>query len=123
MAKNKPKETIEYVIRLQDKERQLLEDMLIARNFNQVASPIVDALKDVSFWITLASLLGILGISVTPPSGSRAKEIDSWSEAIFDGVARARKEGGDGDLVGVGKVLWEYFTLPGFAYQAGRVYG
>jgi len=30
MSKNKPKETIEYVIRLQDKERQLLETYLAA---------------------------------------------------------------------------------------------
>jgi hypothetical protein len=30
MSKNKPKETIEYVIRLQDKERQLLDDLLLS---------------------------------------------------------------------------------------------
>ena len=30
MSKNKPKETIEYVIRLQDKERQLLESYMTA---------------------------------------------------------------------------------------------
>ena len=30
MSKNKPKETIEYVIRLQDKERQLLDDLLMS---------------------------------------------------------------------------------------------
>ena len=40
MSKNKPKETIEFVIRLQDKERQLLEDALLAQNFNKVALPL-----------------------------------------------------------------------------------
>lgn len=48
MSKNKPKETIEYVIRLQDKERQLLDDFILGKNFQNVATPIVDLLKDVS---------------------------------------------------------------------------
>lgn len=122
MAKNKPKETIEYVIRLQDKERQLLEDMLLARNFNQVVTPIVDALKDVSFWITLSAILGLFGIAVAPPTGSRAKDVDSWAEAVMDGMSRAREAGEDKDVVGLAKVFVEYFSLPGFAYQAGRVY-
>jgi len=48
VSKNKPKETIEYVIRLQDKERQLLDDFILGKNFQNVATPIVDLLKDVS---------------------------------------------------------------------------
>jgi len=48
MPKNKPKETIEFVIRLQDKERQMLDDFVATRNFNQVASPVISLLKDVS---------------------------------------------------------------------------
>ena len=31
MSKNKPKETIEYVIRLQDKERQILDEFLTSQ--------------------------------------------------------------------------------------------
>jgi len=60
MSKNKPKETIEYVIRMQDKERQLLEDFNTAymvRNFGQgigsVLTPIVAGLSDVSFVVTM----------------------------------------------------------------------
>lgn len=48
MSKNKPKETIEHVLRLQDKERQLLDDFLLSKNFNNVATPIVSLLSDVS---------------------------------------------------------------------------
>ena len=53
MSKNKPKETIEYVFRLQDKERQLFEDLTTAytvRNVGQgvgsIASPIVSLLSN-----------------------------------------------------------------------------
>jgi len=48
MSKNKPKETIEHVFRLQDKERQLLDDFLLAKNFQNVATPVVSLLSDVS---------------------------------------------------------------------------
>ena len=48
MSKNKPKETIEHVFRLQDKERQLLDDFLLAKNFSNVATPVVSLLSDVS---------------------------------------------------------------------------
>jgi len=48
VSKNKPKETIEYVIRLQDKERQLLDDFILGKNFQNVATPVVDLLKDIS---------------------------------------------------------------------------
>ena len=37
MSKNKPKETIEYVIRLQDKERQILDDFVMSKNVNLVS--------------------------------------------------------------------------------------
>ena len=53
MSKNKPKETIEYVIRLQDKERQLLDDFVMSKNINLVSEPIVEILKDVSAMTTL----------------------------------------------------------------------
>ncbi len=53
MSKNKPKETIEYVIRLQDKERQILDDFVMSKNINLVSEPIVEILKDVSAMATL----------------------------------------------------------------------
>lgn len=53
MSKNKPKETIEYVIRLQDKERQLLDDFVMSKNINLISEPFVEILKDVSAMTTL----------------------------------------------------------------------
>lgn len=57
MSKNKPKETVEYVLRLQDKERQLLEQIVDTRSFSNVATPIVDLLKDVTGMATFMSIL------------------------------------------------------------------
>ena len=63
MSKNKPKETIEYVIRLQDKERQLLDDAIGAHRINRIATPLVDLLNDVTGMATVLSIIGALGIT------------------------------------------------------------
>jgi len=45
MSKNKPKETVEFVIRMQDKERQILEDLTTAysiRNIGQGVGAILN---------------------------------------------------------------------------------
>ena len=53
MSKNKPKETVEFVIRMQDKERQIFEDLATAysiRNIGQgvgsILSPIATVLSN-----------------------------------------------------------------------------
>lgn len=78
MSKNKPKETVEYVIRLQDKERKLLEDAVTAVNLERYANAL-DAIGlkkalsdplDMILWATsLATLVELLGIEtpfITP---------------------------------------------------------
>lgn len=60
MSKNKPKETIEYVVRLQDKERELLSQIVDTRAFSNVATPIVDLLKDVTGMATVISIIFLL---------------------------------------------------------------
>jgi len=60
MAKNKPKETIEYVVRLQDKERQLLSQIIDTKSFSNVATPVVDLLKDVTGMATFMSIVFLL---------------------------------------------------------------
>jgi hypothetical protein len=57
MSKNKPKETIEYVIRLQDKERQMVESAIGAYQVNRIATPLVSLMSDVSGMAVLLSLL------------------------------------------------------------------
>jgi len=72
MSKNKPKETIEYVIRLQDKERQLLDDLLLS--FRIQSLDIVGLLKIledpsrvVQIAYGIATALEIIGIETGFP--------------------------------------------------------
>ena len=53
MSKRKPDQVNEIVIRLQDKERQLLDDYIMSKNLNLVSEPLVEILKDVSAMTTL----------------------------------------------------------------------
>jgi hypothetical protein len=78
VSKNKPKETVEYVIRLQDKERKLLEDLVTAYNLEQYSNVFENVgLKkamsdplDMILWFTAAAtfveLLGIDTPFITP---------------------------------------------------------
>lgn len=53
MSKRKPDQVNEIVIRLQDKERQLLDDYIMSKNLNLISEPFVEILKDVSAMTTL----------------------------------------------------------------------
>ena len=61
MSKNKPKETIEFVIRLQDKERKLIEDSITAYRFEKIGGPIMKMLSDPE---GIAVLLGLGAVLV-----------------------------------------------------------
>lgn len=115
----KPVDRVEEMrVTLGQKERQLVGDALEAYKFNQVATPVVAAISDVSFWITLSTLLGLLGIAILPPADD---DVRSWSDAVRMGVddwRRARETEGIGDDL---SVLWRMFTPLGFVYTAGGV--
>ena len=64
MGKPKPDKTISYRIELQDKERELLSQVAFGYTFKNIATPIVDLMKDVSGMIVFASLLTYVGIKV-----------------------------------------------------------
>jgi len=81
MSKNKPKETIEYVIRLQDKERQMVDEAIGAYQFNRIASPIVSILKDNSALLVISGLL-VLMLPNLPPGWRDALEIDGEETTI-----------------------------------------
>ena len=53
MSKRKPDQVNEIVIRLQDKERQLLDDYIMSKNLNLISEPFVEILKDISAMTTL----------------------------------------------------------------------
>ena len=92
MSKNKPKETIEYVIRLQDKERQMVESAIGAYQVNRIMTPIVTLLNDVTGMATLLGLLALLpGFVFYAEEGmSSAELIDAFTtqreQAIAAGV-------------------------------------
>jgi len=81
MSKNKPKETIEYVIRLQDKERQMVESAIGAYQVNRIMTPIVTLLNDVTGMATLLGLLALLtGFVFYADEGmSTAELIDAYT--------------------------------------------
>lgn len=116
MSKNKPKETIEYVIRLQDKERQLLDDFILSKNFQNVATPIVDLLKDVSGLAAAYVILNALfpewskGLDLNAMSGMDSPGIFDYLELqnLALGVA------GAGVGVATGGLAW-LPALLGFA--------
>ena len=93
MSKNKPSTTIEYVIRLQDKERQLAEDAIGAYQLNRIMTPIVTLMNDVSGMALLLTLLAsIIGFTfiVSEDIQSPAGLIDAFTtqreQAIAAGV-------------------------------------
>ena len=78
MSKRKPKETVEFVIRLQDKERKLLEDVVTAINLEMYAGAaeklglgkaLVDPLAMIAWFTSVATFIEMLGIDtpfITP---------------------------------------------------------
>ncbi len=60
LSKNKPKETIEHVFRLQDKERKVLDDIANAYQINRIGQPVVAFLSDVTAIATVFTALYFL---------------------------------------------------------------
>ena len=114
MSKNKPKETIEYVIRLQDKERQMVESAIGAYQVNRIMTPIVTLLNDVTGMATLLGLLAAFyGFVFYADEGmSSAELIDAFTtqreQAIAAGVITV---GTFGLGPGLGKRIAELFGL------------
>ena len=55
MPKNKPDKTIEYRISLQDKEREILEQLSTAYTLNRIGTPLVALLSDGSAMILVTA--------------------------------------------------------------------
>ena len=112
------KKVIEHRITFGVKERQILEGALGAYQFNRVATPIVTAIGDVSFWVTLASLLSFFGIIITPPFDD---DVRSWTDAVQLGVNEWRQASENEDRVSQLALLWQFLTPLGVVYTAGQV--
>jgi len=122
MSKNKPKETIEYVIRLQDKERQLLDSITTAYtlgNAGKILTPVVAGLSDISFCITLIIIYEALTGKVTGILTTNIETIDDLVNAwlnyrdspAYQAEYEERATSVTGGLVNVWEQIW--FALVG----------
>ena len=117
MSKNKPKETIEYVIRLQDRERQLLDDAVGAYRINRIATPLVELLNDVSGMATVLSILGALGITgvtfafIVSDELSVAGLVDSFFNQRQQAAINLGIELGTSDIFGLTSFLQDFLGV------------
>ena len=84
MSKNKPKETIEFVIRMQDKERQLLESYLAAYTMGRAGQALEglgvpeltknmkDPTEMIGIFYSIAMILEFMGIETGLPTPADA---------------------------------------------------
>jgi hypothetical protein len=106
------------------KERQIFEGALGAYQFNKIATPVVDAMSDMSFWVTLAFLLSLVGIIIENPFDNT---IDNWRDAVITGVMDYRKaretEGLRDDVSALGNYWLNFWlsTVPGARSPDGQV--
>ena len=101
MAKRKPDKVIEYRIRLQDKERELLEHLVYvegtAKAFNQFTEPFVEIVKDVSAMTLIFGALAAYGgwTFVVSPGIDSAESIYADFMAQLDAVNETREAAGE----------------------------
>jgi len=92
MGKPKPDKTISYRIELQDKERELLSQLAFGYTFKNIATPIVDLMKDVSGMIVFASLLTYIGIKVDLTGVTSNSTMATIVGRIDDAISLTRQQ-------------------------------
>lgn len=117
MSKNKPKATYEVVIRMQDKERQMVESAIGAYQINRIATPLVDLLNDVTGMATVLSILGLLGITgvsfafVVSDDLSVANLVDAFVSQRDQAAINLGIELGTSDIFGLTSFLQDFFGV------------
>jgi len=122
MSKNKPSTTIEYVIRLQDKERQLLDDAIGAYRFGRISTPIVNILKDNSALLVISGLL-VLMLPNLPPGWRDALNIDGEETTIGKIKDWLELENLAGGVVGGWAGAWAGVSLGPWGALIGGIAG
>jgi hypothetical protein len=124
LPKPKPTEIIRHEIVLGRAEKEMIGGAIAAYQFNRVAEPSVDLMKDVTGMLSFAAILTILFPDIVLPAvGAGTDEIiDSIKNGINAGREKAAAEaaaGGDtpldeagGGLDLLGR-LWYNLTIPG----------
>jgi len=94
LAKKAPDQVIVFRFELQQKERELIESAIGAYNFNQISTPLVAGMSDVSFMVVVGGFLTLMFPEIIlPPAeeGMRAV-IDAIQQGIYAGQERAKIE-------------------------------
>ena len=94
MPRTKPDQTITYRIEMGTKERMMLDSALASFQFNRIATPIVDLMKDVSGMIVLGAGLALIFPDIVLPTGKAGMEevTTAIDQGIKQGMERARIE-------------------------------
>jgi len=112
MTKRKPDKVIEYRIGLQDKEREMLDSAIGAYQINQVLTPIVTLMNDVTGMIVFLTLLAALGVTgVTFTFLTAMLTADSSVADVIDTFASQREQ-----AIAAGVALGIGGTVPGIGY-------
>lgn len=84
------KRVIEHRITFGTKERDMIESAIASYQFNRVATPTVDLMKDVSGMTVFAAILIGLGVPIILPAGDDTME--GVTNAIGEGLQKWRKQ-------------------------------
>lgn len=117
MPKPKPTQVIRHEIVLGRSEKEMIEGVIGAYQFNRVSTPVVAALSDVSFLIFLGSVLAAWKVideeTWEALAGEGAATLatagDAWSWLVASGkAAKAKVDAG----VEIGEDVWDITTAP-----------
>jgi len=83
------KRVVEHRITFGSKERDMIESAIASYQFNRVATPTVDLMKDVSGMTVFASILIAFGVPIILPV---EEGMEAVTTAIGDGLKKFRQE-------------------------------
>tara|TARA_R110002072_G_scaffold67576_1_gene165645 strand:- start:1031 stop:1426 length:396 start_codon:yes stop_codon:yes gene_type:complete len=98
LPRSKPSDCIEYRITLGTKERQQLDSLIVALNFNQITTPVFGLLTSVTGVIALVGLIELLtGFKILRPTSSTIEEVVE-DVKVYEASRRVRiREGTESD--------------------------
>jgi len=79
---------------MQQKERELLESAITAYNFNQISTPLVAGMSDVSFMVVVGGFLTLMFPEIILPKAEEGMGavVDAIAQGVYAGQERARNE-------------------------------
>ena len=124
MSRRRADRVVIHRIELGMKEREFAEGALAAFQVNQVTTPIVAGMSDISFMIVLGSLLKLYWPDINLPTGET--DMEAVTDAIYQGIANAKPDpnrptlGSDPDR-NIFEEIWFNLTNPNWSTDAPGV--